>query len=50
MKKMNKLTIMQKKFVQEYMFAKSATEAAIKAGYAEKDAGKQAYALLKKKI
>ncbi len=46
MSRKNELTEKQKRFVEEYLGCFNATQAAIKAGYAESYAGRQAYALL----
>ena len=45
---MNKLTIKQKKFADEYIISGNATEAATKAGYSEKTAYSSGQRLLKK--
>lgn len=44
---MSKLTIKQRKFADEYIISGNATDAAVKAGYAEKYAGSNADKLLK---
>lgn len=44
---MSKLTIKQKRFVDEYIISGNATDAAIKAGYSKKYAGQNADKLLK---
>lgn len=41
-RKKNKLTAMQKRFVDEYIICGNATQAALKAGYSKKTAGKTA--------
>lgn len=46
--RMNKLTDKQQAFVDEYVFDKNATQAAIRAGYSEKTAYSQWQRLLKK--